>query len=305
MALAATRHDTGVDLYPSRLRGMPRLMERKDPLVYGGPGDGPLDRDQLREYADNGFLVFDNLFSASETEHFRRELVRLDSRDDLKQRPEVITEPDSHEIRSVFGIHRHQSPLAWLCRDRRIVDIARQLLGSDVYIHQSRVNYKPGFNGREFYWHSDFETWHTEDGMPRMRAVSCSISLTDNDPNNGPLMLIPGSHKQFLACIGETPEDNYRQSLRSQEIGVPDNEHLARVAREGGIRTNTGPAGSVLFFECNVMHGSNSNITPFPRSNVFMVFNSVENTVVEPFSAPRPRPDWLGERHDFSPIRPQ
>ena len=88
--------------------------------------------------------------------------------------------------------------------------MAEQLLGSRVYVHQSRINYKSGFDGKEFYWHSDFETWHAEDGLPRMRAVSASIALSDNTPLNGPLMLIPGSHRHFVACIGETPDDHYK-----------------------------------------------------------------------------------------------
>jgi ectoine hydroxylase len=49
------------------------------------------------------------------------------------------------------------------------------------------------------------------------------------------------------------------------------------------------------------MHGSNSNITPFPRSNVFVVFNSVENTLGEPFGALSPRPTFIASR-DFAPV---
>jgi ectoine hydroxylase len=55
-------------------------------------------------------------------------------------------------------------------------------------------------------------------------------------------------------------------------------------------------------FDCNCMHGSNGNITPYPRSNVFIVFNSVENTCVEPFAASAPRPTFIGAR-DFTPVR--
>ncbi len=91
-----------------------------------------------------------------------------------------------------------------------------------MYIHQSRINYKSGFRGREFYWHSDFETWHVEDGLPAMRTLSCSVSLTPNTEHNGPLMVIPGSHRKYVACIGETPENHNLKSLRMQEYGVPD-----------------------------------------------------------------------------------
>ena len=62
------------------------------------------------------------------------------------------------------------------------------------------------------------------------------------------------------------------------------------MADEHGIKLFTGKAGSATWFDCNCMHGSGDNITPYPRSNVFIVFNSVENTAVEPFAAPVRRP---------------
>lgn len=183
-----------------------------------------------------------------------------------------------------------------LTRDPEILDMVHQLLGSEAYIHQSRINFKPGFHGKGFDWHSDFETWHTEDGMPRMRAVSFSIALTDNTPFNGPLMLIPGSHKKFVPCVGRTPEDNYQHSLKKQELGVPNDRDLAKMADAGGIKAPTGPAGSLIIFECNTLHASNANMSPWPRSNLFFVFNSVENQLVEPFCGNKPRPDFLGNR---------
>ncbi|MGH3596647.1 MAG: hypothetical protein ACRDUT_11870, partial [Mycobacterium sp.] len=62
-----------------------------------------------------------------------------------------------------------------------------------------------------------------------------------------------------------------------------------------------GPAGSALWFDSNIMHGSNDNITPYPRSNIFLVFNSVDNTCVEPFAAPNRRPEYIASR-DFTPL---
>ncbi|WP_370543113.1 phytanoyl-CoA dioxygenase family protein [Geomicrobium sp. JCM 19055] len=58
--------------------------------------------------------------------------------------------------------------------------------------------------------------------MPRPRAVSWSITLTDNHEYNGPLMLIPGSHKWYVSCAGETPDKNYNKSLQKQELGIPE-----------------------------------------------------------------------------------
>ena len=39
-----------------------------------------------------------------------------------------------------------------------------------------------------------------------------------------------------------------------------------------------------------------------PRSNIFMVFNSVENVPVAPFCGMAPRPDFIAEREDFTPV---
>src|SRR3546814_19116218 len=116
--------------------------------------------------------------------------------------------------------------------------------------------------------------------MPRMRAISVSVQRADNHAVNGPLMLMPGSHQTYVSCVGETPQDHYRQSLRKQEYGVPDRDSLTRLAETCGIVGPTGPAGSIVLFSCDPMHGSNGNITPFARANPFTVYNSVSPRLV-------------------------
>ncbi|MGH8161068.1 MAG: ectoine hydroxylase [Gammaproteobacteria bacterium] len=284
------------DAYPSRTGDRYRFLPRREPIVYGDAEHGPLDAQALANYAEKGFLHLPGYFASEEIRPAKTQLACLREDRSLRARPEAITEPDSGALRSLFAVHFGQTPFAVLCRDSRLAAIAWQILASDIYILQSRINYKPGFAGRGFFWHSDFETWHVEDGLPRMRALSCSINLTTNDETNGPLMLVPGSHRRFLSCAGETPEENYKRSLKRQELGVPDAAHLATLVEEGDLVSTPGPAGSVTLFDCNLMHGSNSNITPWPRSNVFIVFNSVENRLVEPFGAPAPRPEFLAHR---------
>ncbi|OLT47985.1 ectoine hydroxylase [Saccharomonospora sp. CUA-673] len=285
------------DAYPTRLRGgEARLLDRGDPTVWGTAGDGPFGSADLAAHDENGYTIVEGLISPAEVQEYWAELGRLSSDEQLKSDERVVTEPSSGEVRSVFEVHRISELIDRLARDPRILYRVRQLLGSDVYLHQSRVNYMPGFRGNGFYWHSDFETWHAEDGMPRPRAVSCSIALTDNYPFNGGLMVMPGSHRTFVQCLGETPDEHYRTSLQQQEIGVPSERDITALAAEHGIDQFTGPAGSALLFDANMMHGSGNNITPYPRSNIFLVFNSVENTLVEPFAANSRRPEFIASR---------
>ncbi|RNB69982.1 ectoine hydroxylase [Brevibacillus invocatus] len=215
---------------PAAIRAQAEIVPRVDPVVYRNEStsSGPLSAEQLSFYEKNGYLNLAGFFAPVEVQYFRDEMKRLWEENSRSDRKEVIQEPESKEVRSIFAVHRDNEVFRQLSRDPRLIAMIEQILGSAVYLHQSRINYKKGFTGKEFYWHSDFETWHVEDGMPRMRALSCSISLEDNVHYNGPLLLLPGS--------------------------------------------------------------------PLPRSNVFMVYNSVENRLVAPFSGQQPRPDYIATR---------
>ena len=295
------------DFYPTRLERPTKSFERQDPVVYSSGSDlsdGPLSETELAQYERDGFLVFDSFLDQATVRQFREDLRGYEDDESILRSEGTITEPGKQEIRSIFGIHELSDRFDRLTRDPRILGMVRQLLGSKAYIHESRINFKPGFHGKGFDWHSDFETWHAEDGMPRMRAVSFSIALTDNTPFNGPLMLIPGSHKTFVPCVGRTPEDNYQSSLKKQELGVPNNRDLAAMAAQHGIKAPTGPAGSLIIFECNTLHASNANMSPWPRSNLFFVYNSVENQLQAPFCGNKPRPDFLGNRTNIDALKP-
>ncbi|KFE33805.1 ectoine hydroxylase [Thioclava atlantica] len=294
-----------VDDYPTRLKDAERVLERKDPVLWKDWDESaPISREDARHYEEKGYLIRRDLFSPDEVRKLIETSAELRANGQRIRAEDLVTEPKSDAVRTIFRLDEHSDLFVRLAADTRLVDVARFLLGDEVYLHQSRLNYKPGFTGKEFYWHSDFETWHAEDGMPRMRAVSASVLLTDNSALNGPLMLIPGTHKQFVACQGETPDANHETSLKMQEIGVPSKAQLEKLAAEAGLDTATGPAGTVIFFECNTLHASNGNVTPFPRSNAFFVYNAISNQPVAPFAASKPRPAFLASRGAAKPITP-
>ncbi len=292
------------DIYPSRHAAEPELLPRRDPVAYREwqPG-APLTADQVAHYDRHGYLVLEDVFCASELDRLQGETHRLLADPSGLAKDTIITEAGGDEVRSIFAVHDQSALMARLAADKRLAGVASWLLDDDVYIHQSRLNYKPGFRGKEFYWHSDFETWHTEDGMPRMRALSMSVLLAENTPNNGPLMVIPGSHRMYVTCVGETPADHYLSSLKKQEYGVPDEDSLAELAHRHGIVAPVGKPGTVILFDCNTMHGSNGNITPFPRANAFLVYNAVSNRLQAPFAAQTPRPDFIASR-EVRPVEP-
>lgn len=291
------------DLYPSRRAPEAEMLPRHDPVVHRDwSNDAPISARQAAQFDRDGYMILEDIFSSEEVAHLQKSAGDLLADPASLDADTIVSEPQGNEIRSIFEIHAQSAAMARLAADARLAEVARFLLGDEVYIHQSRLNYKPGFKGKEFYWHSDFETWHVEDGMPRMRALSMSVLLAENTPHNGPLMLIPGSHRTYLTCVGETPDDHYLSSLKRQEYGVPDEVCLAELAHKHGIVAPTGAPGTVILFDCNLMHGSNGNITPFPRANAFLVYNAVSNALEKPFGVEKPRPWFLARRGAPEPL---
>ncbi len=290
------------DLYPSRQDKPEEFISRPDPVVFGEgqpTGEHSLTPDQVDFYDKNGFIVLEGLLS-DRVEALAQEVSRIgrENPDAL----EVFTEPDSQQLRSIFDLPKFSPMIADLSRDPRFLDVATQLLGGDVYLHQSRVNIKPAHSGRSFPWHSDFETWHVEDGLPRCRTLTGWVMLTENTAYNGPLFVIPGSQRTYVSCEGLTPDENYRQSLRRQEYGSPSLSAIEALAKESGIVGVYGKPGTVVFHEGNIMHGSPDNISPWPRTNLFFVYNSVENAPVKPYGAAKKRPTFLANP-DTTPLK--
>lgn len=293
------------DLYPTRGTNE-FILKRVDPVVFGGGEPRSrfsLTPEQLGFYERNGYLVVPDVFSAAEVEIFKTDYRRLAVSDKLQNAVELVLEPDGARPRSIFGLHRFSELFNCLSQDRRIVDKVMQILASEVYIHHARINIKRALNGKSFPWHSDFETWHAEDGLPRCRVLSAWIMLTENNEFNGPLYLIPGSHNYFVSCAGATPENHHQFSLRKQEYGVPSIGMLERLAKIGGLASACGTPGTLILHEGNTMHGSPDNISPTDRTNLFFVYNSVLNRPADkPYAAANFRPEFLGSR-DFRAVK--
>nr|VFJ87947.1 MAG: ectoine hydroxylase [Candidatus Kentron sp. H]VFJ89927.1 MAG: ectoine hydroxylase [Candidatus Kentron sp. H]VFJ96311.1 MAG: ectoine hydroxylase [Candidatus Kentron sp. H] len=292
------------DRYPTR-KEKEFIIPRTDPIVWGketGHRRHPLDKEELAFYEENGYLLVPNAFSQSEVDRLLAELNRIIDANEFEGREERVMEPDSNEVRSLFSPHRFSDLFERLSKDARILDRVTRILGSDVYIHQARINIKQALHGKSFPWHSDFETWHAEDGLPHMRVLSGWITLTDNNEFNGPLYLMAGSHKQYLSCPGQTPEDNYKQSLRKQAYGTPSLEGIRKLAENATLVSVHAPPGTLVFHDGNILHGSPDNLSPWSRTNIFFVYNSVENLPGDrPFSLDGFRPEHLGSKN-FAPL---
>jgi ectoine hydroxylase len=246
-----------------------------------------LDAGQVKQFNDDGYLFLPNCFAPEEVAIMGSEAEAIYS----QNRPEVWREK-SGAPRTAFAAHTYSEVFGLLGRHPRLIKPVEQLFGEKLYMHQYKINAKAKFDGDVWQWHQDFGTWARDDGMPEPRAMNISVFLDEVFTFNGPLMLIPKSHKHGVLAAG------HDKATTSYPLWTLDHATVERLCQAGGLVVPVGKPGSVLMFQGNLVHGSAGNITPYPRKIVYLTLNAVSNYIRTPT-----RPEWIAHR-DFQPIEP-
>src|SRR5262249_15442830 len=78
-----------------------------------------------------------------------------------------------------------------LARSERLLGFLKPLIGTDIRLHSCKLNTKPGGFGAAIEWHQDWAYYpHTNDDL-----LAIGIFLDDIGEDNGPLMILPRSHR--------------------------------------------------------------------------------------------------------------
>jgi ectoine hydroxylase len=194
-------------------------------------------------------------------------------------------------VRTNFAAHMYSYPFAKLARHPRMVEPIKALFGEDVYMHQFKINGKQAFDGDVWQWHQDYGTWMNDDQMPEARAMNVAIFLDEVNEFNGPLMFIPGSHKQGVL------DASHDTSTTSYPLWTINHEVISKLVAKGGIAAPKGPAGSMILFHGCLVHASTSNLSPWNRVSVYLSLCAVSNHIRR-FK----RPEYIAHR-DFTPIQ--
>ncbi len=257
-----------------------------------------LTEGQVRDYRRTGFLLVKSVFDAQEVDVLRTAYCR-DSEIPGDHR---IAEADSGEIRAVYASHLRQPEFEALVRSARLLEPVWRLLTERVYIYQFKINAKQAFGGGSWAWHKDYVAWKLVDNLPAPNLINVGVFLDDVTEFNGPLILVPGSHRDAL--IGDEPSaDNSCQDGPSAQHLDPNdialsNSEMAGLVHRHGLLSAKAPAGSVLFFDPEIVHGSAPNMSPFPRKVLLVTYNDVLN---QPRPVGSPRPEYLVGR-DTAPL---
>lgn len=233
----------------------------------------------LENFRNQGYVLWPHAFAREEVDMLRHSIPTAATYPEAMR----VLEEDGVSIRTAYGVHQRIHAFHALTRDARLVNPAREILGHDVCVYQSKVNSKAAFAGSRFDWHQDFAFWHSRDRLPAPKAVTAALFLDTVTHLNGPLFVLPGSHKEGLIDAEDCA------------IGVTALRTLSRTYETIPI---VAPSGSLVFFDCNLVHASPMNMSPFDRAVVYVTYNDVANRMPDIGS---PSPEFLAGR-DYSPL---
>ena len=227
---------------------------------------------QRRQFDEDGFLVIPAVFSKREITQMAAEADRLAQwqvnislalghptpRLDVHRRDGRVV------LRKMQPVNDVSPVFTMFSRDERVVGPLRDLFGCEPMLMEEQLNYKqvlPGdpdvevdpAGGDESYpFHYDAAFFRL-DGYPG-ETLTAAITIDETTPENGPLRVIPGSHRRQWPLQGEWPPF-------VDADAVVEDDAVPVLA----------PPGSVLLIHSALVHASSANRTDRPRR--IMVFS--------------------------------
>ena len=156
-----------------------------------------LNPQQIAFYRDNGYLVLEGHLSETRIGALKETLARLVAdAEGLTGSDDVYDLEDSHRpdaprVRRIKLPHRVDPVFDELMRSEAILAPVRDLVGPSLRLHTSKLNLKSAEFGAAVEWHQDWAFYpHTNDDI-----LAVGVMLNDVGPENGPLLVLPGSHR--------------------------------------------------------------------------------------------------------------
>jgi len=217
-----------------------------------------LTEEQVRSFAENGFVSGIQILTVEQVDMLNEELVKLQTIE--REKKKLFYHYESNESEDPAKVLFHAiggwrvtpgfHDLIWAPAFRMA---AYQLLGQSFRFFHDQLFCKPAKHGGVVAWHQDFSYWTF---TKPMHHLTCWIGLDDATVENGCLYYVPGSHKWGLLPITGLAGDMdaVTQVLSEEQIAVFEN----KVANEL-------PRGYASFHHPLTMHGSYANYSERPR----------------------------------------
>ncbi|WP_213881071.1 phytanoyl-CoA dioxygenase family protein [Pseudomonas sp. dw_358] len=229
-----------------------------------------IEQRQVEQFQKDGFLVVEDVLSADEVaalqhdfdqwvEESRRHDAGWGETIDGRARFDLEGDhrPDHPSLRRVSSPTEISPVYLRVALQSRMATISAQLVGSaGARFHHSKINSKLPHTATQVKWHQDFPfTPHSNDDL-----VTALLMISEVTPENGPLQVIPGSHKGTL--WSHWHNQKFTGSVADEVVEALCQAPVACF----------GPPGSVCFMHTRLLHASSPNETELPRTLFISVY---------------------------------
>ncbi|MDA8751923.1 phytanoyl-CoA dioxygenase family protein [Amylibacter sp.] len=242
-----------------------------------------LSQNQKKQFWTDGFLLVENAINDMQLENLKKTFLdwvndsrnyKTDYGETMDGRPRFDLQPGHSS--DVPGLRRIQSPeeisevFADVMRNGRSVDMCAELIGQGIRFHHGKVNSKLPGTATKVNFHQDFPF----EPMTNDDMITCLLFIDDVTLENGPLEVVPGTHKGPL----------YSHWHNGTFTGSVSDEILAE--HEDKIIRCTGKAGSVCLMHASLLHGSAPNLSNKSRTLYISTYYAEDAVELSPNHLP-------------------
>lgn len=227
-----------------------------------------LTQEQREFYFENGYLLLERIVSEDWLERLRNVTAAFVEQSKSLSKSDAVFDLEPDHTAERPRLRRltspvEQHPTYWeFASDSVLVDVAADLVGSDVKFHHSKLNFKWAEGGEEVKWHQDIQYWPHTNYSP----LTIGLYMDDVGPEQGPLGVIPRSHNGDLFSLYDDD---------GQWVGCLSDVDVARVGIDDAVYL-MGPAGSVTVHNCRTVHGSKRNESDLGRPLLLNVYSAAD-----------------------------
>ena len=222
-----------------------------------------LSEKQKADFWNDGVITLENAVTSGELAELRKVFTEWveeskshesDYGETLDGRPRFDLEPGHSSDKP--GLRRVQSPeeisqvYENVMRNSRMTDYVAELIGPSIRFHHGKVNSKLPGTATKIKFHQDF----LFQPMTNDDLITALLYIDDVNLENGPLEVVPGSHKGPL----------YSHWHNGVFTGSVDDEVTEKYAKD--VVKCIGKAGSVCLMHSSLLHGSAPNLSNKPRT---------------------------------------
>ena len=221
---------------------------------------------QIAEYKRVGALVVQNVLSHDELKDLRRITDEFVERSrPVTRNNEIYDLEDTHSadcprVRRIKCPELHHAVYRDVVSHRGILAALTSLIGPNIRFDLGKLNMKDSRGGAAVEWHQDWAFYpHTNDDL-----AAVGVMLDDMELSNGPLMIIPGSHRGPI----------FDHHADGKFCGAMDPDR--RDVDYATALPLTGSAGSITIHHASTVHGSAPNMSNKQRRLLLLQYRAAD-----------------------------